>query len=117
MSLSSSYRSMSKEAGVGQIIHVQEFASRLARSPDHNFRGAALLRLMNPAQQRGQNMGVLQAEIVPWPVRIRRHDTDRVETVLPAVRLAHLEPGNLCDSVWLVGRLQRAAICGRQPRR
>src|SRR5882762_5089249 len=26
-----------------------------------------------------QNSHVLPAEIVPWPVRIRRHDTDRVE--------------------------------------
>src|SRR5205807_13712 len=86
----------------------KELTAWLARSPDHRFQRAAHLRLMHLAQQCRQDMGVLQAEVIPWPIEIGRHDTDRVETVLPAIRLAHLEPGNLCDGVRLIGRLQRA---------
>ena len=49
-----------------------------------------------------------QAEIIPRPVEIGRHQRDGVEAVLSVIGLAQFKPGDLGDSVPLVGGFQRA---------
>ena len=54
-----------------------------------------------------QHMTVLQMEIVVRPVKVCRHHSDVVRTVLQVETLAHLQPRYLGDGIRLVGIFQR----------
>ena len=51
-------------------------------------------------------MAAFQIEVVTRAIKIRGHQRDRVETVLPSVVLTQLQAGNLGNCIRFVGRLQ-----------
>ena len=55
----------------------------------------------------GQDVRVLQIEVVAGAVQIGRHQRDRLESVFAPKRLTHLHTGDLGDGIPLVGELQR----------
>ena len=87
---------------------MQELAARSARAPDGDVALAALLRVVELAHQRRQDVRARQIEVVVRAVQVRRHRRDEVAAVLRAVRLAQLDAGDLRDRVGFVGRLERA---------
>jgi hypothetical protein len=101
-----------EQTGVGQVVDVQELATRRARAPYDRFALAALARFVELPNERGQHVRILQIEVVARPIQIGRHHRDRVEAVLPGVGLAQLHAGNLGDGIRLVGRLERAGQQG-----
>ena len=48
-------------------------------------------------------------EVVSGAVEVRRHRSDEVTAILPAVRLAEPDARDFCEGVRLVGRLERTA--------
>ncbi len=97
-----------EDAGRGQIVDMEKFPPRFSRTPDDQLAGAILLCLVRFAQERRQNMGREQIEVIVRPVEIRRHGRDEVRAVFPRVRLAKLNPGDLGDRVGFVGGFERA---------
>ena len=93
---------------VGEVIDVQELPQRRARAPYDDLGGVARLGLVEPADERGQDVRVLRVEVVVRAVEVGGHGGDGVEAVLDAVCLAHLDAGDLGDGVPLVGGLERA---------
>ena len=87
---------------------MEKFAARRARAPDHDLRAAFGFGFVDFAQQRGENVRVLQIEVIAGAVEIRRHQRNRVESILRAVGLAELDAGDFGDGVRLVGGLKRA---------
>ena len=85
--------------------------TRAAACPCPTFspRGARCLRLVNPANEPGQHVRRSQVEVVAGAVEIGRHDTRSLrKPYCRAVRLAHLDAGDLGDGVPLIGGLERA---------
>ena len=112
------------DAAIGEIIDVKEFAARRPASPqlDASSRRRASRR-GTCGSCAGSTWLELEIEVVVRPVQIRRHRGDEVAPVLPPVRLAQLDAGDLRDRVRLVRRLERTGqqlILGdrlrRQPR-
>ena len=96
-----------EQAGVRQVVHVQELPPRLPRPPDHHLLRALHLRLVDLAYERRQHVRRLQVEVIVRAVQVRRHGGYEVPAVLPPVELAQLDPGDLRHRVRLVGLLQR----------
>ena len=96
-----------EQAGLGEVVGVQEFAERRARAPELQGRVAAELGLVHLADQGRQDMGVLQREIVARPVEVAGHRADEVAAVLGAGMVAELDARDLRDRVGLVGDLER----------
>jgi len=61
---------------------------------------------MESADQGGQDMRVPRIVIVVWTVQIGRHRADEIGSVLTAIGLAELDPGDLGDGVPLIRRLE-----------
>lgn len=87
---------------------MQEFPQRRARAPNDDLRGIGRLSLMEPTDQRGQDVRVLRVEVVLRAVEIGGHGRNGIEPMLDAVGLAHLDASDLGDGVPLVGGLERA---------
>ena len=51
-------------------------------------------------------MGMLEVIIITLPVKVGWHYTDKTATILPVVSLAHLNAGNLCNRISIIGRFQ-----------
>ena len=98
-----------EKAGRREVVDVKKFTARLARTPDHDFARAGLLRFMRLAQKRGEDMRGLEIEVVIRPVKIRRHGRDEVRTVLARISLAELDPGDLGNGVGFIRRFERPA--------
>ena len=60
------------------------------------------------AHHGGHDMAVLQMEVVVGAIQVRRHHGYIIGAVLQVVALAHLQAGNLCNGILLVGVFQRA---------
>ena len=97
-----------EHAGVGKIIHEKEFAARRARAPHRRSRGAILFRLMEAPDQRGDHMAVIGMVIVAGAVQVCRHGRYEIHSVLAAIGLTQLDPGNLGDGIPFVRRLERS---------
>ena len=87
---------------------MQKLPARAPRAPDDDLARPGLFRLVHFAQERGQHVRALQIEIVPRPVKIRRHHADEIAPVLSRIGLAELDAGDFGDGIPLVGRLQFA---------
>ena len=96
-----------EQAGVSQVVHVEELSSGVARAPHLDLGQAGLLSLVEPPHQGGQDMSVLQVEVVARPVQVGGHSRDEVVAVLTAVGLAQLDADDLGQGVALVGGFQR----------
>jgi hypothetical protein len=97
-----------EDHGVGEVIHVEELAQRRPGAPDDDLGGVGRLGLVEPPYEGGQDVRVLRVEVVLRTVEVGGHGRDGVKAVLDAVRLAHLDAGDLGDGVPLVGGLERA---------
>ena len=87
---------------------MQKLPPHIPRPPNHNLLRPVHLGLMEPPNQRRQDMRILRVKIIPRPVKIRRHDGHKLGAVLTVVRLAHLDAGDLGDGIRLIRRFQRA---------
>src|SRR5262245_43740220 len=61
---------------------------------------------MKLADQRGQQMRVLGMIIVPDPVKVSRHYTDKVRSVLSPACLAKFDASNFSNSVSIISWFQ-----------
>ena len=52
-------------------------------------------------------MAAHKVEVVVWSVEVGGHHSDVVGAVLKIKAFAHLQAGNFCDSIWLIGPFQR----------
>src|SRR5689334_25256248 len=98
-----------KKTGGGEIIHMEEFTARIARTPDRDFARPGLLRLVRLAHERGEDMRALEIEVVVRPIEVGRHGADEIRSVLTRVCLAKFDPGNLRHRIGFVRRLERSA--------
>ena len=96
------------DAGVGQIVHVQELAHGGAAAPDDVFIVTAQLGLVRLAHQCGQHVAVGEVVVVVRAVEVGGHGAHVLAAVLVVVGLGELDAGDLGDGIRLVGRLQRA---------
>jgi hypothetical protein len=53
------------DAGVGEIVDIKEFAPWRAGAPDHDFPGARKFRLVETADQGGDDMAVFRVVVIP----------------------------------------------------
>ncbi len=97
---------------IGKIVDVKKLASRRAAAPNLDFSRSGQLRSMRLGDQRRNDMGRGQIEIVGKAIEIGRHRRDEIAAVLPAVRAAQHDAGDLSDGVPLVGRLERTGEQG-----
>src|ERR1700752_3487530 len=62
----------------------------------------------------------LQVEIIPGPVKIRRHDRNEICAILPRISLAEFDSGNFCDCLrfvrWLKSPGQKGLLLDRLDR-
>jgi hypothetical protein len=95
-----------ENAGLGEIISIEEFAVRRAGAPTSHGRCSADLRFMELADQRGQDVRALQVVVVIGAIHISRHGADEIASVLPSVSLAHFDPGDFGNRIPLIRRLE-----------
>jgi hypothetical protein len=74
--------------------------------------GVCLGGLVELAEQRRDDVAVLEVEVVAGAVEVGGHDAAEVAPVLAVVALAELDAGDLGDGVGLVGGLERAGEQG-----
>ncbi len=101
-----------KQAGVGRLFYVEEFPSGPAGSPDFHFGKVSGGGLMEPADQRGNHVGVPGVEVVPRPEEVTEVAEEELHAVLAVVGFDHLHAADLCDGVIFVGRLGRTGQDG-----
>jgi hypothetical protein len=98
---------MRRRHASAEVVDVEELAARASGAPDRHLAPPLDLRVVELAEQRRQDVRARQVEVVPGAVQVGRHRRDEVAPVLPAVRLAELDAGDLGDGVRLVGGLER----------
>ena len=98
-----------EQAGVREVVDVQELAPRRPGSPDSSALRSGDPRLVELPHNGRQHVRARQVEVVPGPVKIGRHRRDEVAPVLAPICLAEPDTGNLGDGVGLVGRFEAAA--------
>ena len=74
-----------EHARIGQVVDVEEFPSRLARSPNRDFLPALFTRIVELANHRRQHVRAGEVEVVVGAVKIRRHRRNEIAPVLLAV--------------------------------
>ena len=97
-----------KYAGAGQIIGVEELAPGRTGAPTNHAGGFGCLRLVEFADQGGQDMRRFEVIVVIRPVHVGGHGADKVAAVLATVGLAEFDAGDFGDGIPLIGRFQRA---------
>ena len=95
------------QAGVGQVVDVEELAAGRAAAPYFYFGQAPRPGFVELAQQGRQHVRIAQVVIVAGTVEVGGHDADEVATVLSPVGFAELQVSNLSGDVRLVGRFQQ----------
>ena len=97
-----------EDAGIGHVIDVEELAQGVSGAPHDDFGGVGNPCIVEAAEERREDVGVSEVEVVTGAVEVGGHDADGVEAVLAAIGLGHLDSGDLGDGVGLVGGLERA---------
>ena len=88
-----------EQAGVGEIVDVEELAPRRAGPPDHDLGAArSAFASWNLRISAGSTCELVEVEVVVRSVEVGRHGRDEVAAVLPAVALAQLDAGDLGDA-------------------
>ena len=95
-----------KQAGVCQIIHIQEFTKGGACSPDNHLRLIFGLSLMETPNQSRKHMGMLRMVIIIGAVEIGGHHADIIRAILPVQVFTIFQPGNLGQGICLIGLFQ-----------
>ena len=96
-----------EKTGRSKVVDVEKLAPWRTGSPNRHRIGSREFGVVKSPNQSGKNVGVLQIEIIARAVEIGRHDTDRIEAVLPTVGLAGKNAGNLGDGVSVVRWFER----------
>ena len=97
-----------EDARVGEIVDVEELPPRRPGAPDRHARSAREPRAVDLADQRGEDVGGVEVEVVVRAVEVGRHAGDEVAAVLGRVGLAEADAGDLGERVGVVRRLERA---------
>ncbi len=95
------------DAGGGHIVYMQELAHGLAAPPDYHFLLLIPDSLIEPAQQRRNDVAVFRVEVVMRSVQVGWHGAPEIAPVLAVVALAQGDAGNLGQGVGRVGGLER----------
>src|SRR5262249_34985122 len=74
-----------KDTGIGGIITEQEFPPRVAGSPNYDFRGTVHFGFMHLANQRWDDMGILEVVAIFEAEKIRGHRREKFGAVLPVI--------------------------------
>lgn len=96
-----------QQARIRHVVAVQKLPPRRPGPPNHYFAITPLLRLMHLADQRRQHVRGLQIVVVARTIQIGGHHGQITCPVLPVVRPAHLDAGDLGDRIGAVGGLER----------
>src|SRR5665213_1614749 len=83
-----------EEAGLSQIIRIEQFAAGSSGSPYGNLAGLGLDGLGCLSDKGWQNVRVGKVEVVVGAIEIGRHGGQKLRFVLPVVAPAHLDA---CD--------------------
>ena len=75
-----------RDAGVGQIVAVKEFAERTPRAPDFHRGGIVNLALVHLPDKRREDMGAAGLVIVSGAEKVGRHDCEIMRPVLTVER-------------------------------
>lgn len=126
-----------KDAGIRQVIAVEEFALGRARAPEPYFwaigglegledvlgdgavagfillDGFPIILLgefgqVHLADQGWEDMGVVEVEVVFWPIEVGGHDGQVIGTVLTVVGCTELDAGDLGDGIGFIGAFEGA---------
>jgi len=97
-----------EEAGVGQVVAVEEFAARRAGAPGGHAFGLLTFRPVHFMDQGRQDVGIVQVVIIAGAVEIGGHHGQEAGVVLAVVGPACFYAGDLGYGIGPVGRLQRA---------
>src|ERR1700730_6210615 len=81
------------DAGVSEIVDVEELAPRRAAAPDDDFRGARHFGFVKAAQECSRDVAGLGMEIVAGAVKIPRHRRYEIAPMLATVGLTKLDAG------------------------
>ncbi len=87
---------------------VEELASRGSRTPHDEFRVTAALRVVRAANECGDYVTAVFAEVIVRAECICRKASDEAAAVLSAIGIAQLPAGELCSAVRLARRLHRS---------
>src|ERR1017187_3699507 len=96
------------DSGGSQVIDVKKFTAGLTAAPDYGLWRSGDLGFVKLADQRRDDMGRLQIEVVARTVKIGRHQADGTKPILFSIGLRHSDAGDFCQSVRVVGGLQRS---------
>jgi len=90
-----------QHGGVRGVVGVRELPQLAAGAPHDDLGGAAGLGVVEPPDQRRDDVGALRRERVARAVQVvgRRHDGVHAVVELGAVRLAHLDANDLGDGI------------------
>ena len=102
-----------KQAGLGQVVDIDELASRPAAAPNGNYLIAPQFRFVEATDQGGDDVRIFRAEIVARSEGVGGNPHQEFVAILLPVGLAEFHAGQLGDGIGLVGRLQgtRQEIC------
>ncbi len=89
------------------IVHMEKLSPRCSGPPDYDLVAAFGCGLVEPADERRQNVAVLGVKIIARPVKVGGHHAAIIDAMLAVVALAQLYTRDLCDSVRLVRWLER----------
>ena len=91
-------------------IDVKELAPGRPRTPQGNGRRARNPGVVHPADHRGEDVGVLEPEVVPGAIEIGGHHGDEVRPILPVIGLTKFDSGDLGDGVGFVRAVDRKSV-------
>ena len=97
-----------KEAGVGQVVDVQEFAAGGACAPECDGGVTPEFGFVEFADERGEDVGALEVVVVVGAVEVGGHRGDVVATVLISIGIAQLDACDFGDGVGFVGGFEGA---------
>jgi hypothetical protein len=97
-----------EEARVGDVIRVEELASRRAGAPERDRPRARPAALRELADHRWDHVRAGQIEVVERTIEVRRHRADEVRAVLCAVVIAELDRRDFRDGVRAIRRFERS---------
>ncbi len=97
------------QTGSGHVIHIQELTARRARAPNGNPRRLRYLGLMEPPDERGNDVTVLLVVVVARAIEVGGHNAAVVNAVavavLAVVTFAQLNASNFGDGIGLISGL------------
>ena len=95
-----------EDAGLGEVVRVEEFAAWGSGAPDDDLGGVGGLGFGGLADEGREDVGVGEVEVVAGAVEVGGHGGEVARAVLAVVAPAHLDAGDLGEGVGAVGGLE-----------